>query len=211
MLKTYKLFQGESITDTITVTLPPQLRNLVETQCRDAWRQLHSLPTNDGSASPFLTYEQLTKTVEGREHLRWLRLGFYIRNVIPGYPIQPYAKSVTMEEYNAILARIHARRYNTQGTRRRFEKRVHSATDYRKFRSWWLSGHIAQALGTEFSEPCPYKPIDSGVTESYIEMGYHFEEWTGYKLPKPLWDEIRQDEKERLAKLAEPHIEQVAA
>lgn len=203
--------QGMRVTQSITLNLTDELLHIVEAQCRAEWADLHRLSTNDGSASPFLTYEQLTKTEEGRQHLRWLRLGFYVRNVIPGYPIQPYAKGIEISEYNAMLARIHAKRYNTQGTRRRFEKRIHSATDYRKFRNWWVNKHLAQALGAEFSEPCPYQPIESGDTESYIEMGHHFEEWTGYKLPKPLWDEIRQDEKERLAKLAEPHIEKVAA
>lgn len=201
MLRTYSLFQGEAVTNKITLSLPSHLRNQLETQCRAEWRELHKIDPNSDNASPFLTYDELSKTEEGKWHLTWLRLGFYVLNVIPGYPIQPYAKGVDISEYNAMLSRISARRYNTRGRRRQLMDRATNAVEYRKFRSWWISKRLAHELGAEFLEPCPYEPMTTEPTKSYTEMARHFEEWTGHKLPEALWSEIKKDEQERLSKL----------
>jgi hypothetical protein len=131
-----------------------------------------------------------------------LEKAFYIPNSIAGMPRMAYAKQLSLEDFNAAMSRLQAQRYNTRGRKRLVAQRAASAADYRKFRSWWVSRHLAQALGAEFSEPCPFEQYtDSRPTESYIEMGKHFEEWTGHKLQKELWAELKASEAERLAKL----------
>jgi len=207
MLRTYSLFVGETVSDKLSVAFPPALRNTVETQCREAWRQLNVLDHPNDNASPFVPYSDLMRTEEGRTHMTLLQLGFCVINTIPGYPIKPYAVGVEHGEYNAILSRIQAQRYSTQGRRKQVTQRAANSAAYRTFRSWWISKHIASALGAEFSAPCPFKPHKAdGPTESYMEMGQHFEEWTGHKLQKELWDWLKQEEVKRLAKLAEQQL-----
>lgn len=198
-MRSYSLFVGEVVSDKISVSLPPDLRNTLETECREAWKELNRIPSTIKSASPFVPYHELSKSIEGRTHMYLLDKMFYIPTSIPGYPRKPYAKPVTIEELNAAMSRVQAQRYKTQGRRKQVIERAASSVDYRKFRSWWVSKHLAQALGAEFSEPCPFeKYTDGGPTVSYIEIGHHFEKWTGYKIPKELWAELRADEAERL-------------
>lgn len=193
--------QGLRDTSSITVRFNDELFQLIEQQCRAEWLELHRIVHSNETASPFVPYNELIRTREGHMHMWLLDKAFYILNTIPGNPRKPYAKGLDLHEYSTIMSRLQAQRFTTRGTRRRFEKRVHSATDYRKFRNWWINRHYSALVGIEFSEPCPYDKYEqSGPTESYIEIGHHFEEWTGYKLPKELWDELKKDEAERLAK-----------
>jgi len=210
-MRTYPLFSGETVNDTITVTLPPTLRNTLEAKCREAWRELNKIDHPNESASPFVPYSTWDRTREGRVHQWLLSRAVYIANSIPGVPVQRYSERVDATEYAAMLSRLQAQRYNTRGRRRQIATRATNAVEYRKYRSWWISKYLAQALGVEFLVPCPYEPYKpDGPTESYIEIGEHFEEWTGHKLPPELWAELRRDEAERLAKLAQGE-EQLAA
>lgn len=187
---------------TITVCFEDPLFQLIESQCRAEWLELNRIDHPNDTASPFVPYDELMRTEEGRTHMYLVQMGFYIKNSIPGYPIQSYGKGLDYQEYNALLSRLQAQRYTTRGTRKRVEKRAHSATDYRKFRNWWINQHYAKALGLVLSAKCPFEKFKpEGPTESYIEMGKHFEEWTGYKLQKELWAKLKAREAERLAKL----------
>jgi len=206
-MRTYSLFIGEVVTDKLSVAFPPALRNTVETQCREEWKKLNTIEHKNHTSSPFVPYYDLIKTEEGRVHLGLLQLGFYVKHTISGYPIKTFAIGLEPSEYNAMLNRIQAQRYVTQGRRKQVTQRAANSAAYRTFRSWWISKHIASALGAEFSAPCPFKPHKAdGPTESYMEMGQHFEEWTGHKLQKELWDWLKQEEVKRLAKLAEQQL-----
>lgn len=202
-MRTYSLFVGEVVSDSITLALPPALRNILETECRAAWKELNKIPSSSNSASPFIPYNEFIQTTEGRVHIQLLERAFYVKNTIPGWPRLPFAKPLEISEYNQAMSRLQARRHNTQGRSRRTISRASNAVEYRKFRSWWVSKHIAEALGAEYTvPPCPfdaYKP--AGPTESYIKIGEHFEEWTGLKLPKELWVELHKDETRRLKSL----------
>ena len=208
-MRTYPLFVGETVSDKLTIAFPPALRNLIETECRAAWRELNTIEHPNETSSPFVPYDELMRTEEGRTHMYLAQNGFFVNNSIQGYPAKKYAVGLSPIEYNAMLSRLQAQRYTTQGRRRRVAQQAASAAAYRKFRSWWLSKHLAEQLGAEVSEPCPFKRHTSaGPTESFIEMGRHFEEWTGHKLPKELWAELKKWEAERLAQRSK---EQLAA
>lgn len=203
-MRSYSLFIGEVVSNRIAVDLPPSLRDVLETKCREAWRELNEIPSPTDSDSPFVPYDELTRTREGRLHFYLLSRMFYIPNVVTGHKRMPYARPIDLDSYNAAMSRLQAQRYNTRGRRKRRTTLAASAADYRKFRSWWISKALAEVLGAEFSEPCPYeKYTPPGPTESYIEIGEHFEEWTGHKLPKELWDELKEDEAARLRQIAQ--------
>lgn len=194
--------QGLRNSQSITVSFTDQLFQHIEPQCRAEWLALHHIDHPNETASPFIPHNILTQTTEGRVHMNLINRLFYVPGFIAGYPRQTYSIAVGLDELNRVMSRVQAQRYTTQGTRRRFSKRVHSATDYRKFRNWWINKNYSEALGVEFTEPCPFEAYQQpGPTESFIEIGQHFEEWTGYKLPKELWDELKADEAKRLAQL----------
>ena len=192
----------------ITVAFSPQLMQIIESNCRAEWKELHTIDSASNSASPFIPYDEYAKSEEGRTHMYLLNRAFCIRGGISGHPRFSYTKDLDLSEFSAAMSRLQAQRYNTRGTRRRFEKRAHSATDYRKFRNWWINKYFSQLANLEFSEPCPFQPYqESGPTKSYIEMGHHFEEWTGLKLPEELWAMLKRDEVARLASFSKLNLE----
>ena len=194
--------QGLRVTQSITVRFEDHLLQQIEQQCRAEWLALHRIDHPNQSASPFTPYKEFIQSREGSVHLELIDRMFYVQNSDMGRKPASYAKPVTINELNLITSRVQTKRYNTRGTRKRFEARVHSATEYRKYRNWWLNNIFAQGLGAERRELCPFEAYSPPPpTESYITIGEHFEEWTGYSIPHELWAELSQREAQRLAPL----------
>lgn len=195
--------QGLRDANAITVTFHKQLLHLIESQCRAEWVELNRLDHPNETASPFIPADEWLATREGNTHKMLADVFF----------LNPNAFNMSKEmqaEISKMYSRLQARRYNVQGTRKRFEKRLHSATDYRRFRNWWINRHYSRLAGLEFKEPCPFTVIEQEApATNYIEIGRRFEAWTQRKLPEKAWallkemqDNREQYEKQYLSKAA---------
>lgn len=183
--------QGLRNSTAVTVTFSPTLHKIIETRCRAEWLELNRLDHPNDTASPFVPVAEWLATREGRTHKMLFDIYYMPQDLTPA--------GFDHAEANRVLSRLQAQRYKVQGTRKRFEARVHSATNYRKFRNWWINKHYSTALGLQFDEPCPFNTVEqSGPLESYIDIGHSFEEYSGHKLSKKAWIDLRAMEKDRL-------------
>lgn len=197
---------GVELTDGIVVYPPAPLLNTIEQGCRAEWLELHRIEHPSDSASPIIPVDHWQQTTEGKMHTTLMTMYFHDQQPFHDAPANYEWPDVA--ELNRMWSRLQSRRYEVRGKRAKYDNQVKSGVAYRKFRSWWVSKHIASALGEEFDVPCPFeKYVTPKPPESYIIIGKHFEEWTNHRLPPQAWKMLKEWEEWRLNRDAEVNQE----
>lgn len=192
---------GVELTEGLVVSPPTDLRNAIEQQCRAEWLTLHRIEHASDSASPLVPLPVWQASIEGKAHTKLMNMFFSDWQPFHGCPLNYQWPDVP--EMNRMWSQLQSQRYEVRGKRARYANQVKSGVAYRKFRSWWVSKHIAAALGEAFDVPCPFeKYVTPKPPESYIIIGEHFEEWTGRSLPPQAWEMLRGWETDRLNRSA---------
>lgn len=181
----YKSFVGEQETDSFLLNLPTNVRNELETKCREEWREhhkIHTSPQGVGTQEPF---DKWIRSFEGRFHSMMLDAWFLAEPTF----LAKGGVSLPVEQLNAARSRLMAQGRGIRGTRRQYNEVMWNFAAYKRYRNWRVTKALATMLGAEFDEPPPLTGINALYIneDNYILAAERFEQWTELQLPAAAW------------------------